>query len=161
MTGEHDAEAPPDGSISLIADLLSRCLDSVGPGGWLLNDSLVPDGYSDTGDILAALKLEVSAALEGIEEAVMLDGFIGEFVRYGNQRGIRRMGKPPRGSGRLVTIPVEDRESQVLPLGLKAKQLPQEVKVVSGGEVLQRSSRDIGNLLSQQVGAYSLERLAL
>jgi hypothetical protein len=56
---------------------------------------------------------------------------------------------------------LESRESRMLPLGLKTKAVPTKDKVVSGGEVVQRSMRETGHLISQKVEAYSLEKLAI
>ncbi|KAI1456655.1 hypothetical protein F4805DRAFT_431176 [Annulohypoxylon moriforme] len=44
-------DAPPDGIIKLIADLLGRCVDSIGPGGWLLNDAVL--AADETSDFVA------------------------------------------------------------------------------------------------------------
>lgn len=134
---DHDSETfdpPPDGVIVLISDLLGRCVDAVGAGGWLLNDALAGD------DILTALKLEVSAALKGIEEAVTLNGFVSEATRYCSSNGAARGGA-------------------MLPLGLKGKGVVGREKVVSGGEVVVTSLRERGHLISQKVEAYSVERL--
>ena len=70
-----DVELSSDSSILLIADLLCRCVDAIGLGGWLINDTWVAagavgDGHIDSTDFLAALRLEISAALEGVQEAV-------------------------------------------------------------------------------------------
>ncbi|KAI0880738.1 uncharacterized protein GGS22DRAFT_79422 [Annulohypoxylon maeteangense] len=157
---EKDAnlDAPPDGVIKLIADLLGRCVDSIGPGGWLLNDAVL--AADETGDFVASLKFEVSAALEGLEEAVYLRGVISEAVRYCESS------KKTKVEGvvdkmRPIPLHVKDPGSQALPLGLKAKGGVSAQKVVSGGEVVDRSQRETGHLRSQQVGHYSLERIAI
>lgn len=155
-------DPPPDGVITLIADLLGRCMDAIGSGGWLFNDAMSWADKAETGDFLTALRLEVTAALEGIEEAVHMNGVVSEAVRYG-----QAMQK--NGAGRLVmwngnkpmTMQLESQESRILPLGLKVNQIPSKEKVVSGGEVVQRSSRETGHLISQKVEAYSLEKLAI
>ncbi|KAM0561440.1 hypothetical protein ACHAPJ_003321 [Fusarium lateritium] len=153
-------DPPPDGVITLISDLLGRCLDAVGAGGWLLNDAISSD-KSETGDLLTALKLEVTAALEGLEEAVYLNGIVGEAVRFGlaSQKG--GTARQTWNTNKPIPMQLEGRESRLLPLGLKMKQLPTKSKVVSGGEVVQRSMRETGHLISQKVEAYSLEKLAI
>lgn len=173
---EGTSEPPPDGVITLISDLLGRCLDAVGVGGWLLNDAAATadaaadveaDGKTDAqagqaNDFLSALKLEVTAALEGIEEAVFLGGVVGESVRYGVavQKGV--VGKQSWNTNKPVSIMSEGiEESRMLPLGLKVKALPSRDKVVSGGEVIQRNLRETGHLISQKVEAYSLEKLVV
>ncbi|KAF5530298.1 hypothetical protein FMEXI_13640 [Fusarium mexicanum] len=151
---------PPDGVITLISDLLGRCIDAVGAGGWLLNDAISSD-KSETGDLLTALKLEVTAALEGLEEAVYLNGIVGEAVRFGLASQKSGAGRQPWNTNNPVPMKLEGQESRMLPLGLKTKQLPTKSKVVSGGEVVQRSTRETGQLISRKVEAYSLEKLAI
>ncbi|PNP78075.1 hypothetical protein FNYG_08538 [Fusarium nygamai] len=153
-------DPPPDGVITLISDLLGRCIDAVGAGGWLLNDAISSD-KSETGDLLTALKLEVTAALEGLEEAVYLNGIVGEAVRFGLASQKSGAGRPSWNTNNPVPMKLEGQESRMLPLGLKTKQLPTKSKVVSGGEVVQRSTRETGQLISRKVEAYSLEKLAI
>ncbi|PSR76476.1 hypothetical protein BD289DRAFT_378625 [Coniella lustricola] len=160
---DDELDAPPDGSISLLSDLLCRCIDAVGPGGWLINDAIVAAGagdHMDSADFLASLKLEVSAALEGVQEAVFLRGIVSEAVRYGHgvQKAEAEMGqKLRRGDGTTLVL----QTSAMLPLGLKAKERISTEKIVSGGEVARRRKREVGHLLSQRVGAYSLERISI
>lgn len=152
-------EPPPDGIITLIADLLGRCLDAVGAGGWLLNDAMSWADASEAGDFIAALKLEATAALEGVEEAVYLNGVVSEVVRYG--MAAQKTGKRGTGTGAVV-VPAVDAGGSALPLGLKPRGAAAWVsseKIVSGGEVVQRSARETGHLISQKVEAYSLEKL--
>ncbi|KYK56620.1 hypothetical protein DCS_03621 [Drechmeria coniospora] len=154
------SDAPPDGVIALIADLLGRCLDAVGAGGWLFNDAMSWADKAEAGDFLTALKLEVTATLEGIEEAVTLNGIVGEAVRFG-LASEESSARPAWNTNRPIPLQLEGRESRMLPLGLKAKQQPAKQKVVSGGEIVQRSMREMGHLISQKVEAYSLEKLAI
>ncbi|SPO03086.1 uncharacterized protein DNG_05767 [Cephalotrichum gorgonifer] len=155
-----EPEAPSDDSICLIANLLSRCIDAVGPGGWLLNDTMTVDSGAD---FLHALKLEASAALEGIQEAVELSGVLGEVVRYG--AAVRKHAKKgAKKDGRQLVIraeeaDVEAREGSWLPVGLKAGKPVSREKVVSGGEVVKRTQREIGHLVSHKVEDYSLESM--
>ncbi|KOS21005.1 Uncharacterized protein ESCO_004517 [Escovopsis weberi] len=155
-------EPPPDGVIALIADLLGRCLDAVGAGGWLVNDAVAGSSdKADAGDFLTALRLEVTAALEGIEEAVYLNGILCEAVRFNSAAQRGGAGRQTWNTNKPVSLHLESRESRLLPLGLKTKQLPTKEKVVSGGEVVQRSMRETGHLISQKVEVYSLEKLAV
>ncbi|KUI60351.1 hypothetical protein VP1G_07578 [Cytospora mali] len=167
---DDELEAPPDGSISLLADLLCRCIDAVGPGGWLINDAIVAAGAGDhmnSADFLASLKLEISAALEGVQEAVFLRGIISEAVRYGNQvQKIEQEGgqKYRRGDAQVLHghgAKVTGSDSAVLPLGMKAKERISAEKIISGGEIARRRKREVGQLISQKVGAYSLERISI
>ncbi|CAM1509863.1 Fc.00g001980.m01.CDS01 [Cosmosporella sp. VM-42] len=154
-------DPPPDGVIALIADLLGRCLDAIGAGGWLFNDAIAWADKSDAGDFLTTLKLEVTAALEGLEEAVYLNGIVGEAVRFGIAASKSGVGRASWNTNKPIPMQLEGRESRLLPLGLKAKSLPTKDKVVSGGEIVQRSMRETGHLISQRVEAYSLEKLAI
>ncbi|ORY63451.1 uncharacterized protein BCR38DRAFT_394408 [Pseudomassariella vexata] len=162
---EEDAEldAPPDGIITLISDLLGRCIDAIGPGGWLLNDALLgSNNIDDSGDFVASLKLEVSAALEGLQEAVYLRGIVGEAVKYCEAA---QKAEAQANAMLDVTKPmplyVREPGAEALPLGLKTKTVIEKTKVVSGGEVVRRTARETGHLRSQQVGPYSLERIAI
>lgn len=152
-------DAPPDGIITLIADLLGRCLDAVGAGGWLFNDAMSWAEKAEAGDFLTALKLEVSAALEGIQGAVVLNGIVGEAVRFG--LAVEKNWAARQSWNKPNILQAVSRESRLLPLGLKTKLMPTREKVVSGGEIVQRSSRETGHLISQKVEAYSLEKLAI
>lgn len=170
---DDELEAPPDGSISLLADLLCRCIDAVGPGGWLINDAIVAAGagdHMDSADFLASLKLEVSAALEGVQEAVFLRGILSEAVRYGAQ--VQKIEaeagqKHKRADGKAVAVHGQGNnkaigaEGAMLPLGMKAKERVSAEKVVSGGEVIRRSKREIGHLISQSVDSYTVENVKL
>lgn len=175
---DDELEAPPDGSISLIADLLCRCIDAVGPGGWLINDAIVAAGagdHMDSADFLASLKLEISAALEGVQEAVFLRGIISEAVRYGSsvQKAEAEAGQKhkKRGDGAPQALVLRGAtpnqevgkvgEAAMLPLGMKANDRVSAEKVVSGGEIARRRKREVGHLVSQKVGAYSLERISI
>ncbi|EFY92344.1 hypothetical protein J3458_000959 [Metarhizium acridum] len=154
-------DPPPDGVITLIADLLGRCLDAVGAGGWLFNDAMTWADKTEAGDFLTALKLEVAAALEGLEEAVLLSGIVGEAVRYGLTAEKNWAARQVWTPNKPISWHLEGKESRLLPLGLKMKLLPTREKVVSGGEVVNRSSRETGHMISRKVEAYSLERLAI
>lgn len=154
-------EPPPDGVIALIADLLGRCLDAVGAGGWLVNDAMLGTDSPEDGDFLVGLRLEVAAALEGIEEAVYLNGIVSESVRYSVAAQKSGAARQALSTNRPIPVHLESRESRMLPLGLKTKAVPSKDKVVSGGEVVQRSLRETGHLISQKVEAYSLEKLAV
>ncbi|KAI1105695.1 hypothetical protein F4804DRAFT_118260 [Jackrogersella minutella] len=151
-------DTPPDGIIKLLADLLGRCVDSIGPGGWLLNDAVLAG--DETGDFVASLKLEVSAALEGLEEAVYLRGIIGEAVKYG-EASKKNGGEGIVDKMKPIPLHVKEHGAQALPLGLKSKDQVSAHKIVSGGEIVDRSQRETGHLRSQQVGHYSLERIAI
>lgn len=154
-------DPPPDGVIALIADLLGRCLDAVGAGGWLFNDAMSWAEKEKAGDFLTALKLEVTAALEGVEEAVLLNGIVGEAVRYGLTADKSWAARQTWNPNKPMSVHLDGKDSRLLPLGLKTKLMPTREKVVSGGEIVNRSSRETGHLISQKVDAYSLEKLVI
>ncbi|KAH8653493.1 hypothetical protein BX600DRAFT_386170 [Xylariales sp. PMI_506] len=156
---DTEVDAPPDGIIKLIADLLGRCVDAIGPGGWLMNDALLAG--DDSGDFIASLKLEVSAALEGLEEAVYLRGVVGEAVKYCEAVQKAEARQQNFNLSRPISLQVKEFGFEALPLGLKSKARVEKTKVVSGGEIVERSTREKGHLYSQQVGPYSLERIVI
>jgi hypothetical protein len=162
---DDDLEAPADGSIQLIADLLCRCIDSVGPGGWAINDAILSRAgdHLDSADLLGALKLEVSAALEGIQEAVYLRGILSETARYGAEvQKAQPTWTSTNNKKQPIRINLPTRESRMLPMGLKTPWQPiEKEKIVAGGEMIQRTKREKGQLISQKVGAYSLERIVI
>lgn len=137
-------DPPPDGVISLIADLLGRCLDAIGTGGWLFNDAMSWSDKTEAGDFLTALKLEVSAALEGIEQAATWSTVVYE---------AERLVSASRGRQ-----PADGLESRVLPIQRKSTYMAGQ-KIISGSEVVQKSVREVGHLISQTVQPYSLEKL--
>ncbi|KAI1328473.1 hypothetical protein F5Y16DRAFT_369121 [Xylariaceae sp. FL0255] len=162
---EIPSDAPPDGIIKLIADLLGRCLDSLGPGGWLLNDAMQAD--DDAVDFIGSLTHEVSAALEGVEEVVCLRNFLADPLKFyettakkdttvATSQDVTTTKKP-------MAVRLKEASATALPLGLKStSQHISNSKVVSGGEIVQRSLREKGHLISQKkVGSYSLERIVI
>ena len=165
-----DETGVPDSTILLISSLLSNCIDAVGAGGWLAGHArLVSSNRFEAEELIASLKLEVSAALEGLEEAVYLRGLTSEMVRYGDMvrkgqsggdgsQAEWRKSKPTLGSHIIST---SEQEGKFLPLGLKAEQPISKFRVGAGGEVHERSLRDIGRLKSHKVGKYSLERIVV
>ncbi|KAI9734415.1 MAG: hypothetical protein M1818_006803 [Claussenomyces sp. TS43310] len=175
---EEDDSTMQNCNIVLVTDLLSCCIDAIGSGGWLSGDAML--GQSDqfeSEEVISSLKLEVSAALEGIEEATYLRGLLAEMVRYGEavQSAMpKEKEKENECKGKAWDIPGEivkmrrDRpvvlghgnDTATLPLGLKAEQRISLIKVGAGGELERRSARDIGRLKSRKVGKYTLERIA-
>ena len=162
---DTDAEGP-NNAIVLISSLLNNCVDAVGAGGWLTGEARLVDGDPfEAEDLIHSLKLEVSAALEGIEEAVYLKGLTAEMIRYGD--GVQAA--LPKSSSEIQTekrskpivLPALGQDIRTLPLGLKAEKQISLLKVAAGGAVYQRTRRDIGHLKSQKVGKYSRERIVV
>ena len=158
-----------DGQVTLISHVLNSVLDTLGPTGWILGSSVIED-VTETIEMISYLKAEVSAALEGIEEATYLKGVLGEMLLCGkhvlapaskkaltyrnSQRAVSQPIKP-------MTIALQDDQSSVLPLGLKPEPVISTLKVGAGGEVMRRSKRDIGRLKSKAVGKYTFERISV
>ncbi|KAI0455237.1 hypothetical protein F5B21DRAFT_472459 [Xylaria acuta] len=161
--GHHEDlpfDAPPDGIIKLIADLLGLCLDSLGPSGWLLNDAM--QAGDDAADFVGSLTHEVSAALEGLEQTVYLRNVMSGPVKYLEEASRKVVaGVQDANTTKPVAVCVNDSAAGALPLGLKTASRVSSQKVVSGGEVVQRSLRETGHLISQKVGSYSLERIVI
>ncbi|KAK4443432.1 hypothetical protein QBC34DRAFT_417109 [Podospora aff. communis PSN243] len=151
---EEESEAAPNESIQLIAELMCRCLDSVGLGGWMAFDALLANGGDkdqDSLDFFAQFQAEVSVALEGILEAVRLQGTLSETINYA-QRCIdaakgSKLSKGSRYKG------------QMLPFGLKSDMRISTDRVRSGGEIVQRSRRQMGYFHSKKKKAYSVNRI--
>ncbi|KAG9243709.1 hypothetical protein BJ878DRAFT_442864 [Calycina marina] len=165
---EIDEEAEmSDSSIIIISSLLHNCIDAIGAGGWISGNVRLFNGDAfEAEELVASLKNEISATLEGLEEAIFLKGMLSEVIRYGasvqkalpsdgplteNQLKRKRSSKPM-----LVQI---DEEERVLPMGLKASEKIALIKVGAGGELLNRSMRDVGRLKSRKVPKYSMERI--
>ncbi|KAI0468307.1 hypothetical protein F4859DRAFT_491175 [Xylaria cf. heliscus] len=153
-------DAPPDGIIKLIADLLGLCLDSLGPSGWLLNDAM--QAGDDAADFVGSLTHEVSAALEGLEQTIYLRNVMAGPVKYLEEASRKAAaGVQDANTTKPVAVRVNDPTVVALPLGLKNASRVSNHKIVSGSEVVQRSLRETGHLISQKVGSYSLERIVI
>ncbi|KAK4153522.1 hypothetical protein C8A00DRAFT_15277 [Chaetomidium leptoderma] len=152
---QDEIEAPPDGSIQLIADLMSRCIDSVGLGGWMASDTMLASSRSqeDSADFFSQFQAEVSVALEGIMEAVRLQGALAEAVSYAKRA---RKVLADSTKGRAVSLHM----TEELPLGLKTDSRISTEKVKSSGEIIQRSNREIGHFASKKRGIYSVHRIS-
>lgn len=165
----HDLSRNPIGSskntqIFTIAKLLNCLLDAIGSTGWLLGKS-TGDEMSETADTLAYMKAEISAALEGVEEATYLRGMLGEVLLYANSYGTSQVKREGDKGGQrtITTIPPAERDGlgNALPIGSKANQGVGTTKVGAGGELIKRSQRDIGRLKNRKVPKYSFERIVI
>lgn len=156
---DEEAEIP-NHAITLIASLLNNCIDAIGAGGWLTGESrLVSGDPFEAEELIASLKLEVGAALEGIEEAKYMSGLISEMVRYGDavlKANAGHDAKRQKGGPKVVVFAEQDK---MLPFGLKAEGHISLQKIGAGGEVQRRSKREIELLQRKKVGKYTLERI--
>lgn len=144
-----------DNQASMIGKLLNCAVDSLGPGGWLLNNS-VADDSAEAVETVSYMKAEISAALEGIEEATYLQGMLGEILLCGKSALHSSTMRPP-----IAIIDSGDQQRIPLPLGLKLEQNITMTKIGAGGELQRRSRRDIGKLKSRKVPKYSFERIRI
>ena len=154
-----------DSPICAVAHLLSCAMDSIGTAGWIMDRS-VADDLTETAETIAYMKAEISAALEGIEEATYLKGMLGEMLLCSKSAKHKHLTIPKQhnsnepcertGSG---IVSIGDDTNFILPLGLKLPQGTSEYKVGAGGELIKRSRRDIGRLKSRMVPKYSFERI--
>ncbi|KAK3374800.1 hypothetical protein B0H63DRAFT_400568 [Podospora didyma] len=152
---EDDIEAPPDGSIQLIADLMCRCIDSVGLGGWMAFDKILPNwgNQQDSADFFGEFLSDISLALEGAHEVVMLQAIIAETVGY-----VKKARKALAESAKSKVTSVQLTEE--LPFGLKTDSKASKERVRSGAEVVQRSRREIGHFVSKKRLSYSVQRIS-
>jgi hypothetical protein len=168
LVPDEDLETS-DTSIILISSLLKNCIDAVGAGGWLSGDAKLVNGDPfEAEELITSLKLEVSAALEGVEEAEYLKGLISEMVRYGDvvQKGVLKdLGKSTKSTYSMhkkpVLLPSADTDFKTLPLGLKTENQISMIRVGAGGAIHGRTPRDVGRLRSRNVAKYSLERIVI
>ncbi|KLJ08574.1 hypothetical protein EMPG_16002 [Blastomyces silverae] len=71
----------PTLSLSTMVNLLTACIDAIGPSGWISAATFAGAEDSEA-SLIADMKSEISAALVGVEEATYLKGILREFVRY-------------------------------------------------------------------------------
>lgn len=164
-------ETAGNNQLVIIAHLLNSILDALGPAGWMLGprSSQTETTFADPADTLSYMQAEVSAALEGIEEAMYLKGVLGEMLLCGKEAlkappPKRALTNDKANAGQRVvkpTIVQLEKEDPVLPLGLRLKPPIRMTRVGAGGEVIKRSARDIGRLKSRMVGKYSFERIVI
>ncbi|KAK0719076.1 hypothetical protein B0T21DRAFT_318075 [Apiosordaria backusii] len=150
----EDIEAPPDGSLQLIADLMTRCIDAVGLGGWMAFDSVLANSASheDAADYFARFNLEISSALQGISDSIHLQSMLAEATSYA-KKARRALLEASKG------MPTTVQFTEQLPLGLKTDAKISTERIRSGGEIVQRSSRDIGQAISRRRAIYSVQRI--
>ena len=165
--------SPPDlqdnAQLTHIAHLFSSVIDSIGTAGWILgtsSSSMTDDHLNETAETISYMKAEISAALEGIEEATYLRGMLGEMLLCGKgtlQGGRKTVGRTnPASAGPIKPITIaldKGEEGRILPLGLHPAPVVSKTRIAAGGEIVERSARDIGRLKSKMVGRYSFERI--
>lgn len=154
-----------NGQVCVIAKLLNCTIDSLGAGGWIYGASI---DSSETTDTIAFMKAEISAALGGIEEATYLKGMLGEILLYGKTSPSARAERhstfrPNQPALQIQSIFMAEAgpERSALPLGLKTEERILPKKAIAGGELVDRSKRDISRLRSRMVGKYTFDRITI
>lgn len=152
-----------NGQIGTIAMLLNCVVDSLGTGGWVLGASITED-LAKSADTIAYMKAEISAALEGMEEATYLKGMLGEILLFDKNSRRKTQNLLPMDqfvSQARSSIANNLDVGDSLPLGLRNTHATPIQKVGAGGEILKRSRRDVGNLKSQMVGKHTFDRITI
>lgn len=163
IQNDSTRDLPKNGQINNIATLLNCAIDCLGTGGWVLAASGAED-LAETAETVAYMKAEVSAALEGIEEATYLKGMLGEVLLFDKNSRDKNQHLLPidqfvsQARSSMVKI-AENRDA--LPIGLRNTQIAPDKKVGAGGEIKKRTGRDMGRLRSQIVGKYSFDRIKI
>ena len=161
-------------SFESILRMLSACLDTIGPL------QLLNSGEADhmVESIIPELLSEVELSAQYIEDSAELQGVLRETMRYSQSREskVRKdtdqmpgSGKEGQLVGEILTICPEHAEGEttsslagMLPLSLRDEDFvdPKTVRK-GGGQISQRSKREMLMLKGRQKGAYSFERLIL
>ncbi|KAK4997718.1 hypothetical protein LTR66_002915 [Elasticomyces elasticus] len=164
-----DMGSPADQAISIISNLLNCAVDAVGASGWLVGLSADAELCGD--EIIANLRAETSAALEGCHEASFLSVVLNDFERFSTTvhqsqpqwRKKDRNAHKGKGNQDLVRMSTEagsaDLNESMLPMGYKAVDAVQKTRTMGNGQVKEKSKRLIGQELSMKVGKYSFERI--
>ncbi|KAK5167630.1 uncharacterized protein LTR77_007329 [Saxophila tyrrhenica] len=146
---------PANEALRTIADLLNCAVDAIGTSGWLVGLSSTTGGAQD---LLASLRAEVSAGLEGCYEANTLGMTLGEIQRFAMQA--KREELPGFGKGHLSTSRLGREEGDaLLPMGSRAAPA-----FVDGKK--RKRAKDKGKAAqfrekSNRVGKYSFERIRI
>lgn len=150
-------------ALHMLIDLINCAIDSIGMGGWFLGASALDDS-EDKADMIESMIAEISAVLQGVQEAAYLTGTLTQMLLYAKSAAAGIRSNPTKGhdtvaTAKSVEMPLDTVDTRLLPLSLKAPQNIPLTKVGAGGEIQRRSRRDIGRLKSKMVGKYSRERI--
>ena len=156
-----EADEPNDRAIMIITKLLGCAVNAIGVSGWLVASASDPVDALD--DLLGHLRAEVSAALEGMHEATFINSFLSEFLGYSWRKEIANTGVSDGPKNQIVTMQMGDarEDGKVLPFGLKVEQPISRTETSAGGEVRQKSRRQMGMERSMRVPTYSYESIRI
>jgi hypothetical protein len=174
FTAPDSAASPELLFVSLPAavKILSGCIDACGP-----LDLIGGDEEDDLESIIPDLLSEMTLATQYIEESADLQGILRETLRYAEsqetatseRKAITDKSDDPRRRGEIVTLYAQRTEDEdingmpsALPLSLRVEDaIAPTRKRKGGGQVRERSQREILMLQHRQKGPYSFERLVL
>lgn len=156
-----ESDHPQDEIIWVICELLNRVLDALGTGGWIggFSTSATAEDAADELSLIEALRADVFAVLEGVQESNFFCGFLKDFIRYKDAAQVA--GKRVAGHQGEIESEWTRQEQMMLPLGLSDVQGPSKTRVGAGGEIQRRSARDIARKLEKRVPVYSFERIKI
>ena len=189
---DNDTNTPtpttPNNHLAQTTHLLNSTIDAIGSGGWILGSSSLLSGTIDsnnnnkkdnphhdgnsvdedennlaeTANTLSHMKAEVAAALEGIQEAVYLQGMLREVLLCGKDALVENQSKKKRKIEQDNVVALVDKtlgNATALPLGLKLVRTVSKTRVGAGGELKEKKRRGIEREKSRMLGVYSFERL--
>ena len=76
-------QTTPSLSLDTITDMLTAAVDAIGPSGWIsATDDQQQQQQQGGSGLVSDMKLEISAALAGVQEATYLKGILREYLRF-------------------------------------------------------------------------------
>lgn len=164
-------------SLDATSKILLGCIDSVGSLGFLA------DGSEDDflARVIPELKSETALAAQGLEEASYLRGLLRETMRYAQSTDKYASGNDTAALTEEATSAVQkpgtitiiyseptidqgdiESKSGILPLSLRAENTFALTKVrKGGGQVKDRSLREVREMENRNKGLYSFEKLVI
>ncbi|PGH03586.1 hypothetical protein GX51_04012 [Blastomyces parvus] len=118
-------------SLSTMVNLLTACIDAIGPSGWISAATFAGAEDSEA-SLIADMKSEISAALVGVEEATYLKGILREFVRYAETAAAGASRANGGNSNKNNKADQVDRTAPALPRGSRLKRKERH----NGAEIL-------------------------
>jgi hypothetical protein len=119
----------------------------------MASDTMLSRSQEDSADFFSQFQAEISVALEGIMEAVRLQGALAEAVNYAKRA---KKALADSAKGKAVSLHL----SEELPLGLKTDSRISAERVRSGGEIVTRSARQMGHFAGHKRSIYSVHRIS-
>lgn len=183
--GGNSSIDPADEAIHMISKLLNYCVDALGVGGWLTSslDAAPTNGHATNGvnatdgdnvhqqsirtnsEAISHLRQATDASLEAAQESAFFSNFLTDFMRYSTNLAAAEAQDQHSRKGRPPTSMSADGhagpENNMLPLGAKSAEAISRFTINAGGEIKERSQRDIAGKESRKVARYEFERLRL